>query len=138
MSYLVDTNVLSELRRKLPDEGVVHWFEQRPPSTLYLSVLTLGEIRKGIEGAMDTQRRQRLRDWLGTDLQAFFTGRVLPVDTMVADRWGSLLAAAGRPLPAIDSLLAATALVHDLVLVTRNVKDFANLSVQVFNPWRGQ
>lgn len=135
MSYLIDTNVLSELRRKTPDTGVVAWFSQRPPTTLHLSVLTLGEIRKGIEGVGDEVRKQTLIDWLETDLPTFFTGRILDVNGAVADRWGRLVAAAGRPLPTIDSLLAATALEHDLVLVTRNTKDFAGLPVEVFNPW---
>ena len=135
MSYLVDTNALSELRRKAPDANVVAWFAKRPPATLYLSVLTLGVIRKGVEGVADTVRRQALTDWLETDLPLFFTGRILGVDSAVADRWGRMVAAAGRPLPAIDSLLAATALAHDLMLVTRNTKDFAGLPVQVFNPW---
>lgn len=135
MSYLIDTNVLSELRRKSPDPRVVDWFSRRPPTTLHLSVLTLGEIRKGIEGVDDEIRRQSLTDWLKTDLPTFFTGRILSIDGAVADRWGRLIAAAGRPLPAIDSLLAATALEHDLVLVTRNVKDFFGLPVQIFNPW---
>lgn len=135
MSYLIDTNALSELRSKTPDANVVAWFAQRPPATLYLSVLTLGEIGKGVEGAVDTLRRQALTDWLETDLLLFFTGRILNVDAAVTDRWGRMVATAGRPLPAIDSLLAATALAHDLVLVTRNTKDFAGLTVQVFNPW---
>jgi predicted nucleic acid-binding protein len=135
LSYLIDTNVLSELRRKAPDPGVVDWFSQRPPATLHLSVLTLGEIRKGIENISDEARRQSLIDWLETDLPTFFTGRILPVDGAVADRWGRMCATAGRPLPAIDSLLAATALKHGLVLVTRNVKDFGGLPVHIFNPW---
>jgi predicted nucleic acid-binding protein len=135
LSYLVDTNALSELRRKTPDANVAAWFAQRPPGTLYLSVLTLGEIRKGVEGVTDTARRQALTDWLETDLPVFFIGRILAVDDAVADRWGRLVAAAGRPLPAIYSLLAATALAHDLVLVTRNTRDFAGLPVRVFNPW---
>lgn len=135
MSYLIDTNILSELRRKSANPGVVDWFSQRPASTLYLSVLTMGEIRKGIESDGDPLRRQTLLDWLETDLPAFFMGRILPIDTAVADRWGRLVATAGRPLPAIDSLLAATALEHDLVLITRNVKDFAGLPVELFNPW---
>jgi predicted nucleic acid-binding protein len=135
LSYLIDTNVLSELRRKLPDPGVVAWLSQRPPATLHLSVLTLGEIHKGIEGVSDETRRQSLTDWLETDLPTFFTGRVLSVDGAIADRWGRLVAAAGRPLPAIDSLIAATALEHDLVLVTRNIKDFSGMPVQIFNPW---
>ena len=135
MSYLIDTNVLSELRRKSPDTGVVTWLNQRQSATLYLSVLTLGEIRKGIETVHEQTRRQTLLDWLETDLPKFFVGRVLPIDEAVADRWGRLIATATRPLPAIDSLLAAMALEHDLVLVTRNVKDFADLPVQIFNPW---
>lgn len=135
MSYLIDTNALSELRRNQPDSRVLSWFERRPSVTLYISVLTLGEIRKCIEIVADDTRRQALLDWLETDLPAFFSGRILPVDERVADRWGRLVAAAGRPLPAIDSLLAATALAHDLVLVTRNVKDFADLPVQLCNPW---
>lgn len=135
MSYLIDTNVISELRRKHPDAGVVSWFSQRPPITLHISVLTLGEIRKGIEGLPDETRKLALLDWLETDLPAFFTGRILPVDAQVADRWGRLLAVAGRPLPAIDSLLAATALEHDLTLITRNTKDFSGLPLQTINPW---
>lgn len=136
MSYLVDTNVLSELRRKIPSPGVIQWFADRPASTLYLSVLTLGEIRKGIEAVTEAARRQALIDWLETELYAFFTGRILPVDVAVADRWGRLVAAAGRPLPAIDSLLAATALEHDLTLVTRNFKNFECLGVSIINPWK--
>lgn len=135
MSYLLDTNVLSELRRKNPDPGVLTWFAERPADRLYLSVLTLGELRKGVEGVTDLKRRQTLIDWLETELPRFFTGRILPVDAPVADRWGRLVAAAGTPLPAIASLLAATAVEHDLVLVTRNVRDFSRLPVQVFNPW---
>lgn len=135
MSYLLDTNVLSELRRKAADPGVLNWVAGRPASTLYLSVLTLGEIRKGVEGVGDRERRQSLLDWLETDLPAYFMDRILPIDEAVADRWGRIVAGARRPLPAIDSLLAATAITHDLVLVTRNVKDFASLPLEVFNPW---
>jgi toxin FitB len=135
VSYLVDTNVLSELRRKTPDARVVQWFAQRPVRSLYLSVLTLGEIRKGIEGVQDVKRRTTLIDWLESDLPSFFTGRILSVDGSVADRWGRLVAQAQRPLPAIDSLLAATALHHDLSLVTRNVKDYSGLPLSLINPW---
>ena len=138
MSYLIDTNVLSELRRKQPDANVVAWFKQRPRQSLYLSVLTLGEIRKGIERLDDVPgslRRQTLVDWLQQDLPTFFLGRLLPVDTHVADRWGRLLASAARPLPAIGGLLAATALHHDMTLVSRNVKDFIGLNLDIINPW---
>jgi len=135
VSYLIDTNVLSELRRKLPHPGVSVWFAQRPASSLYMSVLTLGELRKGIDGLNDEDRKLALSDWLHTELSMFFLGRVLSIDEQVADRWGQLVAAAGRPLPAIDSLLAATALVHGLTLVTRNAKDFEGLGLAVINPW---
>lgn len=135
MSYLVDTNVLSELRRTKPDSSVLAWFAKRPPASLYLSVLTLGEIRKGIELLSDRKRQLALRDWLDADIPAFFTGRILAIDGPAADRWGRICAAAGRPVATIDSLLAATALTHDLTLVTRNVKDFANLQVATINPW---
>lgn len=135
MGYLLDTNVLSELRRRTPNPQVRQWFADRPASTLYLSVLTLGEIRKGIEGLSDPVRRLPLIDWLETELPAFFAGRILPVDVRVADGWGRLVAQAGRPVPAIDSLLAATAVVHGLTLVTRNVRDVQGLAVPVIDPW---
>ena len=135
MSYLLDTNVISEVRRKTPDPSVIEWFSKRPASTLYLSVLTLGELRKGIESVKDLDRRMALTDWLETDLSAFFKGRILPIDVKVADRWGKLLATAGRPLPAIDSLLGATAAHYSLNIVTRNSRDFESLGLSIINPW---
>lgn len=135
MSYLVDTNVLSELRRKVPDPSVLSWFARCPPASLYLSVLTLGEIRKGIEMLNDRNRQLLLRDWLDVDIPTFFTGRILAIDGPVADRWGRIVAIAGRPVAAVDSLLAATAVTHNLTLVTRNVKDFVGLPVTTINPW---
>ena len=135
MSYLIDTNVLSELRRPRASPRVVRWFSEQPASTLHLSVLTLGEIRKGIETMATSARRQMLLDWLEQELPRFFAGRILTIDSRVADQWGRLLALAARPLPAIDSLLAATAISHDLTLVTRNVADFNLPSLKVVNPW---
>lgn len=136
MSYLIDTNVLSELRRREPNQGVIEWFEQRPATTLYLSVLTLGEIRKGIELLVNDDRQLKLLDWLEVELPQFFSGRILNVDAYVADRWGRLTAQMGRPIPAIDSLIAATALTHGLKLVTRNVRDFYYPELDVINPWQ--
>lgn len=135
MTYLIDTNVLSELRRKSPNRDVVEWVSLRPASTLYLSVLTLGEIRKGVESVQQPDRRRILLDWLESDLPTFFTGRILDVDGRIADRWGRLLAAAGRPLPAVDSLIAATALQYNMALVTRNARDFSFPELEVINPW---
>jgi len=135
LSYLIDTNVLSELRRREPDTRVVQWFAKRPASTLYLSVLTLGELRKGIDALPQAPRKLALQDWLEAELPMFFAGRILAVDAKVADRWGRLVAQAGRPLPAIDSLLAATALTHGLTLITRNLKDFQHPDLAVLDPW---
>ncbi len=135
MSYLIDTNVLSELRRKTPNANVVKWVNSRPATSLYLSVLTLGELRKGIDSLADAKRRLKLVDWLETEFPLFFAGRILAIDQGVADHWGRLLAVAGRPLPAIDSLLGATAAHHGLTMVTRNSKDFDNLGLEVLNPW---
>jgi len=133
--YLIDTNVISELRRRNPEPRVVQWFEQRPAGELYLSVLSLGEIRRGVEKLEAGARQRALRTWLEQELPAFFAGRLLPIDEGVAHRWGHLMAKVGRPLPAIDSLLAATAQEHKLVLITRNLKDVADLPVEAFNPW---
>jgi hypothetical protein len=135
VSYLIDTNVLSELRRKAPDPRVVAWLQARPRQSLFLSVLTLGEIREGLERVPEPARKQALLDWLEVELPNYFVGRVLAIDAATADRWGRLMAQAARPLPAIDALLAATALHNDLALVTRNTKDFAGLDVPLINPW---
>lgn len=137
MSYLIDTNVLSELRKREADAKVVQWFSERPPSTLYLSVLTLGELRKGINTLAESPRKLVLLDWVEAELPKFFSGRILPVNSQVADCWGRLMAQAGRPLPAIDSLLAATALAHGLMLVTRNLRDFQHPDLKVTDPWVG-
>lgn len=136
MSYLVDTNVVAELARREPEPRVVAWFRDVPESALHLSVLTLGELRKGVESLGDTRRRERLRTWLEHDLAEWFGERLLPISAAVADRWGRLLAQAGRPLPAVDSLLAATAIHHELRIVTRNEKDFSVPGLEVINPWR--
>lgn len=135
MSYLVDTNILSELRRREPNPGVTNWITGRLPAGLYISVLSLGEIRRGIESLPQGDRKSRLADWLEMELPAFFGEHVLPVDDRVADRWGRLVSQVGRPVPAIDSLLAATALQHGLVLVTRNVRDFEYPGLEIINPW---
>ena len=136
MSYLLDTNLLSETVRPKPDPGVNRWLDTVPDEALYISVLTLGEIRRGIERLTEGTRRERLRVWLEHELPDWFGDRLLAVDQAVADRWGRLLAEAARPMPSIDSLLAATALHHDLRLVTRNAKDFDYPGLEVISPWR--
>lgn len=135
MNFLIDTNVLSELRRPQPQPAVVNWFESHPRRSLYLSVLTLGEICKGIGKLPESPRRQALVNWLAQDLPLYFSGRILPVDAATAHHWGQLWATVQRPLPAIDGLLAATALHHNMALVTRNTRDFEGLGLNVINPW---
>lgn len=135
--FLLDTNVISETVRKLPDPRVMDWLDSVDAEQLHVSVLTLGELHKGVLTLADARRRDRLAQWLVTTLPAWFGNRVLSIDAAVATRWAQLLAAAGRPLPAIDSLLAATALHHDLVLVTRNLRDFDFPRLAVHSPWGG-
>ena len=137
--FLVDTNCISELLSPRPEPRVVEWFEAADEGLLYLSVLTLGEIRKGVALLAEGKRRTRLETWLEVELQARFAGRILPIDTLVADRWGVLAAEAkckGKPLAIIDGLLAATALEYNLTVVSRNAADFANAHVSLINPWK--
>jgi len=136
--YLLDTNCVSELVRLKPDLRVTAWMEAADETLLYLSVLTLGEIRKGLAGLPQGRRRTQLETWLDVELRARFAGRILPIDVAVADRWGLLAASAkknGKTLSTIDGLIAATALHHNLTVVSRNASDFANVRVQVLNPW---
>ncbi len=135
MSYLIDTNVLSELVRPTPNKHVVHWFENVPDESLYISVLTLGEIRKGIEKITDKNKREKLRIWLEHEIPNWFGSRILTIDFKITDRWGKMLAQLKHPAPAIDSLIAATALEHNLSIVTRNVEDFKFPTLEVINPW---
>ena len=136
--FLLDTNCISELIRANPDPLVLAWIQAAREDLLFLSVLTLGEIRKGVAGLSQGKRRAQLEAWLELDLQARFAGRVLAIDSQIADRWGLLTADAkrrGKPLSAIDGLLAATALHHNLTIVSRNVSDFTPAHVPVLNPW---
>jgi toxin FitB len=136
--YLLDTNCISELVRIRPQPSVLEWMEAADESLLYLSVLTLGEIRKGLAALPQGRRRTRLETWVETELRIRFAGRILPIDMAVADRWGLLAARAkmeGKALSTIDGLLAATALHHDLTIVSRNLSDFAGTGVQVVDPW---
>lgn len=135
MTYLLDANVVSELARTRPAPAVVDWLFGVADDALFLSVLTLGELRKSVESLPRGAKRERLRRWLETDLALWFGERLLPVDAAVAYRWGRLLAGAKGTPAAVDCLLAATALRHDLRLVTRNVADFGFPGLEVINPW---
>jgi predicted nucleic acid-binding protein len=135
--FLLDTSVISELVKPKPDPAVTGWIDATDESLLCLSVLTLGEIRKGISSLPHASRRASLETWLDHDLVLRFAGRILAIDQAVADRWGRMAAKAlgGKsPFPVIDGLLAATAMQHNLTLVTRNTKDVAVTDVAVCNP----
>lgn len=114
---------------------MVEWFESIPQEALYVCALTLGEIRRGAERLPNGRRRSRIISWLEIELPDWFGERVLPIDAAVADEWGRLTARLKQPLPAIDSLIAATALKHRLTVVTRNVGDFAAADVEIIDPW---
>lgn len=137
--FLLDTNVISELVRPRPEPKVTSWIDAIGEDALYLSVLTLGEIRKGIASLPAGPRSNVLESWLISDLPIRFAARILAVDAAIADRWGRLSAhpsSVRKPLPVVDGLLAATALHHNLVLVTRNTADIKTTGVSFFNPWR--
>ncbi|MEI6340137.1 MAG: type II toxin-antitoxin system VapC family toxin [Verrucomicrobiota bacterium] len=132
---LLDTNIVSELRKEgRADSGLMAWFEVEPEEGMFLSVVTLGEIRKGIERLRprDSSQAHGLELWLGR-LKKQFAGKLLPITPEISDRWGRMQR--GRPLPIVDSLLGATAIEHDLTLVTRNETDFAGLGIRVLNPF---
>jgi predicted nucleic acid-binding protein len=138
VNYLLDTSVVSELVRKQPDPVVVAWLAAQTDETLFLSVLTVGELQKGVSNLPDSKRKARLESWLTYDLTVRFRERLLPVDVAVALAWGTLQGESlrrGMPLPVIDCLLTATAVVHDLVVVTHNVTDFERCGANVFDPW---
>jgi predicted nucleic acid-binding protein len=136
--YLLDTNVLSELTTINPEPRVATWLAAADPSRLYTSVLSIGEIVRGIELLALGRRRTQIQEWLDTVLPSWFDGRVLSVDRAIAERWGELTAQArvrGEPVDVVDGLLAATALQHKLTMVTRNAKHFLGAGVVVLNPW---
>ena len=137
--FLLDTNCISELVRPKPEPRVMEWMDATDEGLLYLSVLTLGEIRKGVAGLAQGKRRTRLETWLEVDLQARFSGRIMTIDSAIADRWGLLASESkrkGKVLAVIDGLLAATALHHNLTIVSRNTSDFTGMQVQILNPWK--
>lgn len=135
MKCLLDTNIISEVARTQPSPNVLKWLKDIPSDSLFISVLTIGEIRKGIEKLDDETRKNRLNLWLEQDIPKWFNGGILPIDQEIAERWGYITATTKSTLSAIDSLLAATALTHNLKMVTRNVKDFDVPGLEVINPF---
>lgn len=138
MAFLLDTCTISEPLTRKPSASVLRWMDRVDRSETFLSVISVAEIVQGVAHQADAAKARRFDAWLNEELLPGFDGRILDVDLRVAERWGRLRGAAmrvGRPLVLVDSLLAATALVHGLRIVTRNTKDFASLGVEVLNPW---
>jgi predicted nucleic acid-binding protein len=138
MNYILDTNVVSELVATRPNPNVVLWIESIPPEQVFLSVITIGELIKGIEKLPDSQRKENLAGWLHSDLLVRFQDHLLPLDVPNMIIWGHLVArmeASGNPMPAIDSFLAATTLERGFTFVTRNVADFERAGINLLNPW---
>lgn len=139
MKYLLDTCVISELIAKQPNQNVVRWVDELDPNRVYLSVVTIGEIQKGIQQLPASRRKTELTEWLTHELLSRFAGRIAIIDTGVMLAWGELtgkLETAGKRMPAIDSLIAAIALHGSFHLVTRNEEDFKHTHVPTLNPWR--
>ena len=138
MNYLLDTNVVSEQLKLRPDENVVRWIDAADEESLFLSVITFAEIRKGIEEIGPGRRRNALTEWLYDELPLRFERRILDVDPAVALAWGKIMArsdALGINLRAMDAFFAATAETYELTLATRNIRDFARLNIALVNPW---
>ena len=138
MKYLLDTCVVSETRRRAPNVNLTKWLSERSAADLFVSVVTLGELRKGACSLKDVLRRQILEKWIDEDVATGFNGRILDFGRGIADRWGRLMGegiAMGLTPSVTDSMLAATALSHDMAVVTRNVKDFQFEGLQVINPF---
>lgn len=139
MNYLLDTCVISELVSKKPNPKVLNYLSGLDESHVYLSVVTMGEIQRGISKLPHSKRKQTLESWLGQDLQVRFTGRILSLTMDVLLRWGILMGeldAKGKPMSLLDSLIAATALHHKSRLVTRNDTDFSETGLTIDNPWK--
>jgi len=138
VSFLLDTNVVSELAKPQPNAGVVRWLDEADEDSLFVSVITLAELRFGVQRLAPGARRNRLDAWIREELAGRFEGRILAVDEGVAEMWGQLLAsseARGRRMNLMDCFLAATAKVRRLILVTRNKEDFSPFTGELLNPW---
>lgn len=138
MRLLLDTNVLSEVTKPRPEVRVLEWLDELDEDRVFISVVSIAEIRRGVAQMDDGRKRDALAEWLAADLPQRFDGRVIPVNEAVAIAWGDLMGVAkrtGRGLSSMDGFIAATALAHNLTLATRNTKDFDGFSVEIFDPW---
>ena len=138
MRFLLDTCIISELTKKKPERRVLDWLKHQDEFSLFLSVITIGEIQQGIVRLPTSHKRAQLTTWLNETLLVVYADLILPIDTTVMLQWGTLTAQLmrqGRKTPVMDALLAATALRHDLILITRNVSDFSQTGVDLINPW---
>jgi len=139
VTFLLDTNVISEFVKPKPDQNVLRWLEKADEDVTFMSVVSLAELRYGIELLDAGRRKSALHSWVSEHLPERFAGRILAIDSVIANQWGRLSAAArqrGTGLQVMDGFIAATALAHSHVVVTRNVRDFQNLDIEVVNPWR--
>ena len=138
MKYLLDTCVISEVIKPRADKNVISWMQNQDEESLYLSVLTFGEIEKGIEKSPDEARKRKLQLWVEEDLKKRFEGRIVPINIDISVKWGTIQGNAellGKPMPAIDGLIAVSGLVHNCIVVTRNVSDMEQSTVELLNPW---
>jgi predicted nucleic acid-binding protein len=138
VSFLIDTNVISEITKPRPDPKVVAFLHETDEDRLFISVITLGELRRGVALKAEGKAKSSLDAWLRADLRERFSGRIVDITAAIADEWGELMGDAKRrgiTLHAMDGFLAATARTHDKTFVTRNVRDFAPFGVQLLNPW---
>jgi predicted nucleic acid-binding protein len=136
---LLDTNVVSEWTRPMPSQALVRWVDEQRENELFLSVMTFAELRRGASLLAPGKKREALRHWIDGALTQRFAGRVVAIDRAICDAWGDVMAKArkrGSGLSVMDGFFAATALVHELVLVTRNTKDFEGLDLQLIDPFR--
>ena len=138
MKYLLDTCVVSELAKKKPEKSIISWIRSKDETDFYISVLTLGELQKGIIKLDDSEKKRSLIDWLESDLTKRFEKRILFISGVIARKWGEIQGIAerqGNKMPVIDSLIAATGLAHNLQVITRNTSDMEASGVTLFNPW---
>lgn len=139
MKYLIDTCVISEVIKPNPNSNVLNWLGNQEEQNLYLSVLTFGEIEKGIEKSVSLNKKRKLKLWVEEELKQRFKNRVLPIEMQVATTWGEIQGRSeiiGKPLPSIDGLIAVTGLVNNCVVVTRNISDMEQSGVELLNPWQ--